>query len=71
MSLSVFIKLLNIYKVRYNWIAILYPILIIVFISQFFHLLSYRVIIILFYFISWYYIALNKKEKDVIKGLVT
>ena len=70
MSLSIFIKLINIYKIKYNWIAILYPILIIIFVSHFFHLFSYRIVFIIFYSTSWYYIVLNNKEKDVIKGLV-
>ena len=33
MTLSLFIKLIKTYKIRYNWIAILYPVLIIISIS--------------------------------------
>ena len=68
MSLSVFIKLYNLYYIRYNWIALCYPVLFMAIISFPFHSLVSRMLIAICYLVGWYYLAINNNERSIIKG---
>ena len=68
MSLLVFIKLFNIYYVKYNWKAILYPILFMAIIFLPLKSVLMRVFIGFCYWAGWYYIAISKNERTLIKG---
>ena len=69
MSLSVFIKLFNIYYVKYNWKAFFYPILFMAMI--FFPLQSVLVrgFIGFSYWVGWYFLVISKDERKIIRGL--
>jgi O-antigen/teichoic acid export membrane protein len=69
MSLSVFIKLYNLYYIRYNWIALCYPVLFMAIISFPFYSLVSRMLIAICYLVGWYYLAINNNERLLIKGL--
>tara|TARA_B110000438_G_scaffold173901_1_gene166196 strand:- start:844 stop:1785 length:942 start_codon:yes stop_codon:yes gene_type:complete len=69
MSLSVFIKLYNLYYIRYNWIALCYPVLFMAIIYFPFYSLVSRMLIVIFYLVGWYYLAINNNERSIIKGL--
>ena len=70
MSLTVFIKLFNIYYVKYNWLALCYPLF---YMSVLFFpiesLLS-RFLIAILYGIGWYFLAINNNERTIIKGFL-
>ena len=70
MSLSVFIKLFNIYYVKYNWKAIFYPILFMAIIYSPLHSVLVRVFIGFCYWVGWYFLAISKEERTMIKGLL-
>ena len=69
MSLSVFIKLFNIYYVKYNWAALCYPVLFMLIIFLPIHSLVLRLIIAICYGGGWYFLAINNNERMMIKGL--
>ena len=69
MSLSVFIKLFNIYYVKYNWKAILYPILFMVIIFSPLQSALVKVFIGFCYWSGWYFLVISKDERKIIKGL--
>ena len=69
MSLSVFIKLFNIYYVRYNWKAVFYPILFMAIIFSPLQSVLLRVFAGCFYWAGWYFLAISKDERAIIKGL--
>ena len=69
MSLSVFIKLFNIYYVKYNWKAIFYPILFMAIIFSPLQSALFRVFIGFCYWVGWYFLAISKDERKLIKGL--
>ena len=69
MSLSVFIKLFNIYYVKYNWAALCYPVLFMLIIFLPNHSLVSRLIIGVCYIAGWYLLAINNNERMMIKGL--
>ena len=69
MSLSVFIKLFNIYYVKYNWAALCYPVLFMLIIFFPIHSLVLRLIIAICYAAGWYFLAINNNERMMIKGL--
>ena len=69
MSLSVFIKLFNIYYVKYNWKAFFYPILFMAIIFSPLQSVLLRVFIGGFYWAGWYFLAISKDERKIIKGL--
>ena len=69
MSLSVFIKLFNIYYVKYNWKAIFYPILFMAIIFYPLQSALFRVFIGFCYWVGWYFLAISKDERTLIKGL--
>ena len=69
MSLSVFLKLFNIYHVKYNWKALIYPILFMVIIFTPLESVLVRVFIGFCYWVGWYFLAISKDERITIKGL--
>jgi len=69
MSLSVFIKLFIIYYVKYNWKAILYPILFMVIIFSPLQSALVKVFIGFCYWSGWYFLVISKDERKIIKGL--
>ncbi len=69
MSLSVFIKLFNIYYIQYNWLALCYPLLFMSVIFYPIESLLYRILIIILYGLGWYFLAINKNERIILKGL--
>ena len=69
MSLSVFIKLFNIYHVKYNWKAVFYPILFMVIIFSPLQSALVKVFIGFCYWSGWYFLAISKDERKIIKGL--
>ena len=71
MSLSVYIKLYKIYYIRYNWLALCYPLFFIGLTFLSFNALSFRLAITASYLFGWYYLALNNSERLTIKGLLS
>ena len=69
MSFSVFIKLFNIYYVKYNWVALCYPVVFMLIIFFPIHSLISRLIISICYGVGWYLLAINNNERMMIKGL--
>tara|TARA_Y100000768_G_C23915369_1_gene652096 strand:- start:57 stop:1292 length:1236 start_codon:yes stop_codon:yes gene_type:complete len=69
MSLSVFIKLFNIYYIKYNWLALCYPLFFMSVIFFPIESLFYRFLIVMFYGIGWYFLAISKNERIILKGL--
>ena len=69
MSFSVFIKLFNIYYVKYNWVALCYPVVFMLIIFFPIHSLISRLIIAISYGVGWYLLAINNNERMMIKGL--
>ncbi len=70
MSISIYIRLYNIYKVPYNWRGILYPIVFLIFIQIYeFDFLS-KILLSIGYPVLWYLIAINENEKNGVKKLV-
>ena len=70
MSLSVFIKLFNIYYVKYNWKALFYPIFFMAIIFSPLQSVLLRVFVGVFYWVGWYFLAISKDERIIIKGLL-
>ena len=70
MSLSVFIKLFDIYYVEYNWKALFYPILFMAIIFSPLQSVLARIFIGFCYWVGWYFLAISKDEKTIIKGLL-
>ncbi len=70
MSLSVFIKLFNIYYVKYNWLALCYPVFFMSVIFFPIDSLFFRFLIAIVYGIGWYFLAINNNERTVIKGFL-
>ena len=68
MSLSVFIRLNKIYEIKYNWVAIIYPIIFMGIIFIPIKFLFSRLLIGVFYLIGWYCFVINNNEKNIIKG---
>lgn len=71
MSFSVYVKLYKIYFVRYNWLALFYPIFFIALTFLSINTLGYRLAITLSYLLGWYYLALNNDERLTLKGLLS
>ncbi|MDG1848496.1 MAG: oligosaccharide flippase family protein [Candidatus Marinimicrobia bacterium] len=71
MSLSIYVKLYKIYFVRYNWLALCYPVFFIVLTFLSINTLGYRLAITLSYLLGWYYLALNNDERLTIKSLLS
>ena len=69
MSLSVFIKLFNIYYIKYNWFALCYPVFFMSVIFFPIESLFYRFLIVMLYGIGWYFLAISKNERNILKGL--
>ena len=69
MSLSVFIKLFNIYYVKYNWLALCYPVFFMSVIFSPIESLFSRFLIVILYGFGWYFLAISKNERTVVKGL--
>ena len=69
MSLSVFIKLFNIYYVKYNWLALCYPVFFMSVIFSPIESLFSRFLIVILYGFGWYFLAINKNERKVVKGI--
>ena len=69
MSLSVFIKLFNVYYVKYNLKAILYPILFMIIIFSPLQSFLVRVFTGFIYWVGWYFLAISKSERKIIKDL--
>ena len=69
MSLSVFLKLFNIYYVKYNLKAFFYPILFMAIIFYPMHSVLLRIFVGGFYWAGWYFLAISKDERAIIKGL--
>ena len=69
MSLSIFIKLFNIYYVKYNWKAIFYPIFFMLIIFSPLQSALVKVFIGFCYWGGWYFLAISKEEREVIKDL--
>jgi len=70
MSLSVFIKLFDIYYVKYNLIAILYPIIFMAIIFSPLQSALVRVFIGFIYWFGWYFLVISKDERTIIKDLL-
>ena len=67
MSASIYVFNHKFYKIRYKFSSVFYPILFLI-ISQFnMESLFLRVSILLTYLLGWYYLILNKNEKNYIK----
>ncbi len=69
MSLAVFIKLLNVYFIKYNWKALFYPILFMIIIFSPPQLLLSKILIAGCYWVGWYFLAISNDERKIIKGL--
>ncbi len=69
MSLSVFIKLFNIYYVKYNWLALCYPLFFMIIIFFPIESLFSRFFLVIFYVFGWYFLTLSKNERIILKGL--
>ena len=69
MSLSVFIKLFNIYYVKYNWKAVFYPILFMAIIFSPLQSVLLRVFAGCFYWAGWYFLAISKDERRQLRSL--
>ena len=69
MSLSVFIKLFNIYYIQYNWLALCYPLFFMSVIFFPIESLLYRFLIVMLYGFGWYFLAISRNEKIILKGL--
>ena len=69
MSLSVFIKLFNIYYIKYNWLALCYPLLFMSVILFPVESLFYRFLIVMFYVFGWYFLVITKNERIILKSL--
>ena len=70
MSLSVFLKTRNLYSVPYNWIAIIYPIIFLLF-SKIIHtdfIINWGISIV--YPVGWYIWVLNTEERSSLKNLI-
>ena len=70
MSLSVFIKLFNVYYVKYNLKAILYPILFMIIIFSPLQSFLAKVFTGFIYWVGWYFLAISKSERKIIKDLL-
>ena len=70
MSLSVFIKLFNVYYVKYNLRAILYPILFMIIIFSSLQSFFVKVFTGFIYWVGWYFLAISKSERTIIKDLL-
>ncbi len=70
MSLSVFIKLYNIYYVNYNWKALFYPILFMAIIFFPIESMFFRIFIGFIYWVGWYFLAISENEREIVKGLL-
>ena len=70
MSLSVFIKLYNIYYVNYNWKALFYPILFMAIIFFPIESMFFRIFIGFIYWAGWYFLAISENERAIVKGLL-
>ena len=70
MSLSVYIKLFNIYYVKYNFNAFFYPIVFMAIIFYPSQSVLARVFIGFCYWVGWYFLAISKDEKIIIKELL-
>jgi len=70
MSLSVFLKTRNLYSVPYNWIAIIYPLIFLLF-SVIIHTdLIINWVISIVYPVGWYILVLNTEERSGLKKLI-
>ena len=70
MSIAIYIRTHNIYKVPYNWRGIFYPIVFLTFIQVYeFDFLS-KIALSISYPLFWYFIATNEDEKNGVKRLI-
>ena len=70
MSIAIYIRTHNIYKVPYNWKGIFYPIVFLTFIQVYeFDFLS-KIALSIGYPLFWYFIATNEDEKNGAKRLI-
>ena len=64
MSITIYIKTRSIYPVDYNWLGMMFPLVFLLSIQLGINSLLMKITISIFYPIFWYFIALNKDEKE-------
>ena len=69
MSVAVFIKLKKSYKVKYNWLGVLFPILSMLVLLFDIKNMLLQFMLPIIYILVWYLVIVNNDEKKAIKGL--
>ena len=69
MSAAVFIKLKKNFKIKYNWLGILFPILSMLILLFDIKNTLLQFILPVIYILVWYLVIVNNVEKKAIKGL--
>ena len=68
-SLAVFIKLNKDFKVKYNWLGVLFPILSMLILLFDIKNMLLRFMLPIIYILVWYLVIVNDDEKKAIRGL--
>ena len=69
MSVAVFIKLKKSFKVKYNWLGVLFPILSMLILLFDIKNMLLRFMLPIIYILIWYLVIVNDDEKKAIRGL--